>query len=125
MKQFLQFCLIVLLIEVSSIVLSSLNITRIPVAIFALIIMFVLLNFRVIKHESIEGISQILMKNMGLFFVPLGVRIIADIDVLEGSLVSVLFIIIIATIISQLAIALVAKFVFATIYRVANVEVPR
>lgn len=123
MRRLIQLIGLILLIEVSEWVLITLNAKRIPVAIFALIIMFLLLNFKVIKPDSVKGLSDILIKNMGLFFVPLGVRIIADIEVLEGILGSVLLIVIVTTIITQFTIALVTKFFFIMLYRKQRKEV--
>lgn len=123
LKLIIQFCCIVLLIEISEWVLSILNITRVPVAIFALIILFSLLYTKVLKTEYVEGVSQILIKNMGLFFVPLGVKIVAHMEALDGILISVIAIVIIATVVTQISIALVAKLIFSAIYKNQKREV--
>ncbi len=69
-----------------------------PGSVIALILLFLLLLFKVLKPEQISIFSDFLLKNMSLVFVPSTVSIIAYLDVFSNILWKFLFICCITTV---------------------------
>ena len=68
-----------------------------PGTITALLLLFLLLQFKVLKLEKIENAANFLLLNMTLFFMPPTVKIIDSYDLLEKDLVKIIIIIVIST----------------------------
>ncbi len=82
---------------------------KFPEALVGLMIFATLLQFKVIKKEWVEGICNFLIKNMPLFFIPLTVGFIKYYGVIKNEIVSILFVIVLSSIIT---IILTGFFVF-------------
>lgn len=68
----------------------------IPGSIFGMIILLCLLIFKIIKVNYVETSGKFLLKNMGFFFIPLGVGLIDSVDLLKEVWLDLLLIIIIS-----------------------------
>lgn len=71
-----------------------------PGSVMAMILLFLCLLFRLIKIEQIDTVSDFLLKNMPLLFIPSTVSFISYLDVLQGVMFKFLFICIITTVIT-------------------------
>ena len=80
----------------------------VPAPILGIIVLFVLLQFNVIKKEWIKDSCELILKYMPLLFVPLSVGIITYLGVIEKNLVPI-FINVIGT--TTLTLLLTAMFV--------------
>ena len=68
-----------------------------PGTIVSLLLLFFMLQFKVLKLEKIENAANFLLLNMTLFFMPPTVKIIDSYDLLEKDLVKIIIIIVIST----------------------------
>ena len=68
------------------------NIISIPGSILGMIILFLLLQFKVISEEKIKDVADFLLGNMAFFFVPAGVSIINYFDELKSTAVQLIII---------------------------------
>ena len=68
-----------------------------PGTIVSLLLLFLMLQFKVLKLEKIENAANFLLLNMTLFFMPPTVKIIDSYDLLEKDLVKIIIIIVIST----------------------------
>ena len=71
-----------------------------PGSVIAMIVLFLCLIFKVINVEKIYDISNFLLQNMSLLFIPATVSIIEYLDVLKSVFWQFLFICLITTVIS-------------------------
>lgn len=113
-KLFLQgFAILVALLWFSSLIINWLGIAF-PPALVGMLLLFLLLHFRVIPLEVVEGISDFLISKMGLLFLPAGVSIVLYLDLLKRELIPFIAIVVVANIVILLA---TAKFTDAIISR--------
>ena len=75
---------------------------KMPSSIIGLILLWTLLKTKVIKVEDVESISNFLIKNMGIFFVPPCVAMLNYFGILSQSIVPIL----IATLVSTILVVL-------------------
>lgn len=61
-----------------------------PAPILGIIVLFLLLQFKIIKREWIEDICALMLKYMPLLFVPLAVGIISYYGIIEKNLIPIL-----------------------------------
>ncbi len=78
----------------------------IPSSIIGLLTLFTLLQLKVVKVEEVKGISDFLIKNMGIFFVPPCVSLMNYFGILNQSLIPILG----ATFISTIVVVLFTGF---------------
>lgn len=71
----------------------------IPGTVIGMIILLILLLCNIIKLKWIENVSNILLGHLLFLFIPGGVGIIRSLDMFKGNVLSLLFILIITTII--------------------------
>lgn len=71
-----------------------------PASVIGMIILFLFLLVKFIKPHHIKEKSDFLLKNMAFFFVPAGVGILKNYDLVKGSIIKLLIICIITTIIT-------------------------
>ena len=81
-----------------------------PGSVIALFLLFICLISKLIKPEQIDTLSDFLLKNMALMFIPSTVSIIAYLDVFKDILWQFIFICCITTIITFFATAYAVKF---------------
>ncbi len=68
-----------------------------PGTIVSLLLLFLMLQFKVLKLEKIENAGNFLLLNMTIFFMPPTVKIIDSYELLEKDLFKIIVIIIIST----------------------------
>lgn len=96
MKTLLSFVLIALLCLIGEVIASFIPL---PSAIIALVLLFILLLTKVIKLEWIEPSGNILLSLLPLFFVPAGVSLIKDFNLIKNVWLQVLVITILSTLV--------------------------
>jgi len=74
------------------------SIIVIPGSIIGMLLLYLLLTTGVLKLEHVEGGSQFFLKNMGFFFIPLGVSLIDSYKDIQGVLWQVILILIVTNI---------------------------
>lgn len=84
-------------------------ITRIhlPSSIIGMLLLTLLLEFKIIKLEWVEGLSNFLVSNLGFFFVPAGVSIMKYYKLISNELIPI----VIATLISTVLVLVVTGWV--------------
>lgn len=82
-----------------------------PGSVIAMILLFLLLLFGVLKVESIRQKAEFMQQNMAFFFIPAGVGIIDYFDVLQSTWLPFLMICLITTILTFAATALTVTLV--------------
>ena len=76
---------------------------KIPGTIVGMIILFLLLQFKIIKEETIKDVADFLLSNMSIFFVPAGVSLINSLGLIGDNMVVLLLNVTVATMIIMLA----------------------
>lgn len=69
----------------------------IPEAVYGMIYLFITLRFNILKPEEIEKTSNGILANLAFLFVPVGVGIMANYEVIEGRILKLLVIVLIGT----------------------------
>lgn len=92
-KQLLWIFLFSLLGEILSSVIS--NIVAIPGSVIGMVLLFLALHFNVIKMEQVDEVGTWLTDNMAIFFVPAGVGLMTNFDVLAQSWLQLLIIMVV------------------------------
>lgn len=72
---------------------------KVPASIYGLVIMFVALELRIIRLDSVREASKFLIEAMPLMFVPAGVGLLTSWGVLKPICIPVIIIIIVSTVI--------------------------
>lgn len=75
------------------------NIVVIPGSIIAMILLFLLLQFRIVKVENIKEVSDFFLNNMAIFFVPAGVSLITSLNIIVDNIFVLLISVVLSTII--------------------------
>src|SRR5574344_628394 len=75
------------------------NIITMPGTIIGMIILFLLLQFKIIKEETIKDVADFLLGNMAIFFVPAGVSLINSLGLITENMLVLLLSATVATII--------------------------
>ena len=68
------------------------------------------LQFNILKSEDIKETSDGILKNLAFLFVPAGVGILANVDVIKGKIFQIIILVIIGTIISMALTGLLVQF---------------
>ena len=89
--------MIIFLINYVGMLLSKILHLPLPGTIVSLLLLFFMLQFKILKLEKIENAANFLLLNMTLFFMPPTVKIIDSYDLLEKDLVKIIIIIVIST----------------------------
>jgi len=76
-----------------------------PGNVIGFIYLFILLKLKILNTEKIESVSNFLLKNLAILFIPGGVGIIKVSNLLHGNIVKILIIIMISTILTMLSTA--------------------
>ena len=74
------------------------NIIVIPGNIIGMILLFLLLQFKVIKLDKVNELGDLLINNMAIFFVPAGVSLIRSLDLISDNIFVLLMTIFFSTI---------------------------
>ena len=89
--------MLILVINYIGILISTVLHFPLPGTITALLLLFLLLQFKVLKLEKIENAGNFLLLNMTIFFMPPTVKIIDSYELLEKDLFKIIVIIIVST----------------------------
>lgn len=81
----------------------------IPAPILGIIVLFLLLQFKVIKEEFVKDICEFLLKYMPLLFIPFLVGIVSYYGLIEKQLVPIFFNIIISAVLTMVITAVVVE----------------
>ncbi len=74
-----------------------------PGSVIGMILLFLALQLKIVKPEKIKSTVNFLMKNMALFYVPVGVGIVANYHLFEGNFWAIISSVLLSTIIVLLA----------------------
>ena len=100
MKIFNQLGIILGIWAVGELISSLLsNIITMPGTIIGMIILFLLLQFKIMKEETIKDVADFLLGNMAIFFVPSGVSLINSLGLITENMLVLLLSGTVATII--------------------------
>lgn len=93
-------------------IISSLfsNFIKIPGSIAGMILLFLLLQFKIIKEEKIKDVADFLLNNMAIFFVPAGVSLINSLGLIGDNILVLVLSSTVATIIIMLATGMTVEF---------------
>ncbi len=108
MKYIMQF-MIILSISFIGEVLYCLVPLPVPASIYGIIILFMLLEFKVIKLEQVKDTASFLIEIMPLMFVPAAVGLMDSYDILSKNLLSYILIIVVSTIAVMAASGLITQ----------------
>ena len=75
------------------------NIVVVPGSIIAMILLFLLLQFKVVKIENIKEVSDFFLNNMAIFFVPAGVSLITSLNLIMDNIFVLLISVVLSTVI--------------------------
>lgn len=81
----------------------------IPGSVVGMVLLFCGLQLKIIRPEWVKSTATVITKNMAVFFVPAAVGIIAYIELLSNSFVTVFSAIIISTILTIIVVGLVQQ----------------
>ena len=100
MKIFNQLGIILGIWAVGELISSLLsNIITMPGTIIGMILLFLLLQFKIMKEETIKDVADFLLGNMAIFFVPAGVSLINSLGLITENMLVLLLSGTVATII--------------------------
>lgn len=77
--------------------LLLLHVMVIPGSVIGMLLLFFALHYKLVAMESVEKVGSWLTNNMGIFFVPAGVGLMANFDTLANTWWQLLIIIIVTT----------------------------
>lgn len=101
---------IILIIAFSGEVLSKIFHLPLPGNVLGIVILLCLLSLKIIKLEMIEDISKFLLDHLQFFFIPAGVGLISNLELLKSKGVAILLICIISTIVVMTVTGLTIEF---------------
>ena len=61
-------------------------IKNIPGSVIGMVLFFVALCLKIVRAEDVRGVCKFLLGNMALFFVPVGVGVMASAEIIGGQL---------------------------------------
>ena len=99
MKIYKQVVIIFLLSLLGQSIVAVFNLS-VPASIIGMIILFLFLQFKVLKVEKIELVSDFLVQNLRMLFIPAGVGIMTKFHLIKEIWVSFLIVAIFSTVIS-------------------------
>lgn len=82
-----------------------------PASVISMILLFILLLGKILKPDHVKEKSDFLLRNMAFFFIPAGVNIMDNYELLKGSIVQLLIICLVTLILTFAATAYTVKFV--------------
>lgn len=109
MKLLRQLSIILVICFIGEVIHRFLHIP-IPGNVLGMIILLIGLSTGLIKLSYIEEVSQFLLKHLAFFFVPAGVGIIACLNIIKGSLLSILAIVGISTVVVMATTGITVQF---------------
>lgn len=115
MKNLKGFSIILIILFLGQIIQQRYNLI-IPGTVIGMVILVLLLIFRLVKLEWINSITEILLDNLTLFFVPIGIGIINLIGEIKDIWLPLVIILLVSTIVvmvvTGLTVQLLNKYIF-------------
>lgn len=103
MKIFNQLGIILSIWTVGELISSLFSsIITIPGTIMGMIILFLLLQFKILKEDAIKDVTDFLLNNMAIFFVPAGVSLIQSLGLIKENVVVLILSATVATLVIML-----------------------
>ncbi|MBH6920720.1 CidA/LrgA family protein [Clostridioides difficile] len=100
MKVFNQLVIILSIWVIGEYISSFIQgIILIPGSIVGMLLLFLLLQFKVLDLSSIENVSGFFLDNMAIFFIPAGVSLIKSLDLIREIVLVLLLVICLSTLI--------------------------
>ncbi|HBF5316680.1 TPA: CidA/LrgA family protein [Clostridioides difficile] len=100
MKVFNQLVIILSIWVIGEYISSFIQgIILIPGNIVGMLLLFLLLQFKVLDLSSIENVSGFFLDNMAIFFIPAGVSLIKSLDLIRENVLVLLLVICLSTLI--------------------------
>lgn len=100
MKIFNQLAIILGIWAVGEYISAAISkIILVPGSIIGMILLFLMLQFKIIKIEKIENVSNFFLDNMALFFVPAGVSLIKSMDIIKENIILLIVAIFVTTVV--------------------------
>lgn len=93
--------LIIIFLNYVGIIIADVFHLPIPGTIIALLVFFLLLYTKTLKLEKIENVSNFLLSNMTLFFLPPAINLMAVEDQLEGKIIKIILLMVITTFVTM------------------------
>lgn len=121
-KQFFWIFLFSLLGEILSGAIAS--IVAIPGSVIGMVLLFFALHFNLLKLEQVDEVGTWLTDNMAIFFVPAGVGLMTNFDVLAESWLQLLIIMLVTTAIMMWFVGQVVQKIMKPIKSEDQVELP-
>lgn len=87
----------------AGVLLSNMFPFPLPSSVTAMVLMFCLLLGRVLKPEGLREVSDFMLVNMSMFFVPAGAAILEHVDAVRGDALVLLFICLVSMVLTFLA----------------------
>lgn len=103
-------------------IISSLLPIPFPGSVISMILLFLLLLCRVVKVKHIKEKADFMLKNMAMFFIPAGVGIVEQYDLVKDSVLPLLFICLASTVLTFGATALTIRGVTALQHRLVGAK---
>ena len=110
MKLYVQFMIIVLLAFIGEGISTYFQLP-IPGSILGLILLFLALEFKLLRLRHVNAVGNFLLANMTILFLPPAVGIMEKFDVIAPYLLPIVLIIFFAAVINIILIALVVQFI--------------
>lgn len=103
-----QFGIILFLWLSGELISKSLSVP-IPGSVIGMVLLFICLCSGVIKLAMVDDLSMFVLNNLAFFFVPMGVGLIAYLDILRANWIQILLIVVLTTIIVVLITGLIVQ----------------
>ena len=97
---------------------------KLPGTIVGMILLFLLLQFKIIKEETIKDVADFLLNNMAIFFVPAGVSLINSLGLISDNMMVLLLSATVATVIIMIVTGKIVEFMINKKERKLNEEDP-
>ncbi|MEG0390741.1 MAG: CidA/LrgA family protein [Cetobacterium sp.] len=94
-----EFAIILAITYISSII-SKYTPIPIPGPVIGILLLFILLNFKILKVENIKNATNLMLTNLAFLFLPPGVGLLKSIDILANNWHKLFFVIVTTTIIT-------------------------
>lgn len=91
--------------------ISALLPFAVPGSVIGMILLFIFLHFGWLKMEKVEEVGDWLTSNMSLFFVPAGVALMTNFDLLAGYWWQLLLITLITTLVMMVSVGKIVQFI--------------
>ena len=98
MNKLAQFGIILSILLLGQVVQNHFQLP-IPSTVIGMMLLLLLLIFKIIKLEWVEGVGQVLLDNLSLMFIPAGVGIMKELHIFKGQVIPILVTVVLTTLI--------------------------